>query len=224
MSRPGAVAIVAAIAAAGNLAYAQDDDGEPKLIDPSSSGDPVEPAKENKDHFHQFGLALQIPVGVRMVAPYDSGETWCGDSGENENQNAEVCIGRQPATLDFALAFGVKPNLEVILELRLGLERDFGASRTMNDGPRLFHWSPGVKFYFSEAKISKLFSTAQIAFDHTSYDDAPGTDIFLRNINGLQFDLDPSYGLYFFVGEEMAFRRWLSLAVEFGVGFQGRYP
>jgi hypothetical protein len=206
MSRLGAVAI--AFLALGSVDARADDAKAPQV-------------DEIEEHYHQFGLAIQIPVGVRAVAPYD-GE-WCGDRGENESAYAEICVGRQPATFDFELAYGVKKSLELMLELRVGLERDFGVSPN-DSGPRLFHWSPGVKFYFSQAKVSKLFSTAQIAFDHTGYAGQPGTDFFLRNVNGFQLDLDQSYGVYFFIGEEFAFRRWLSLAVEAGLGFQGRYP
>jgi hypothetical protein len=218
--------LASSVVASADELDADTDGDEPKLIDATLApvpGDTVEPADSTiQDHEHQFGLALQIPVGVRVIAPYH--KEWCGDRGENDSSNAEVCVDRQPATLDFELAFGIKRNVEAMLELRIGIERDFGEPATSGSGPRIFQWSPGVKFYFSEAKTSKLFSTAQIAFDHTSYAKEAGTDFFLRNVNGLQLDLDQSYGVYFFVGEELAFRRWLSVAVEAGVGFQGRYP
>lgn len=176
-----------------------------------------------KDHAGQVGISMQIPVGVRAIVPYD-GE-YCGSRGSNESANAEVCVGRTPATLDFVLAYGLRPHLELMLELRVGLERDFGATAAMADaGPRLFHWSPGVKVYFAEARTSKLFSTVQLAIDHTGYAGVPGTDVFLRNVNGLQWDLHPSYGLFVFVGEELAFRRWFWIGVEAGIGIQGRYP
>lgn len=140
-----------------------------------------------------------------------------------------MCIGRVPASVELVFAYGVRPNLEVLLELRVGLERDFGPTQaTTDDGPRMFRWSPGVKFYFSDAGTSKLFSSVQLAFDHTGYEE-PGeggrpTEIVLRNVNGLQLDLHPSYGVYVFVAEELAFRRWLSAAGELGIGIQGRYP
>jgi len=236
MSRRGAAALVPVLLLLGSPAWAdgeEDSSGgpgetdEPRLITPEDR--PPEPDRSDpdadapKDHHKQIGVSLQIPVGFRAIAPYD-GE-YCGDRGENENSNAEVCVGRNPASLDFEIAYGVKPNLELFLELRLGIERDFGETiATTSDGPRLFHWSPGVKFYFSEAKISKLFSTAQIAFDHTGYGGQPGTDFIIRNVNGLQFDLHPSYGLYLFVGEEVAFRRWFWVGIEAGIGIQGRYP
>jgi hypothetical protein len=208
------VGVLAGPAAADGFASARDD--EP-AGPPSAAG-------EHADHQGQFAIGLQVPVGIRAIAPYD-GE-YCGSRGENENVNAEVCIGRTPATLDFELAYGVKRNLELLLELRLGLERDFGMDVASDgDGPRLFRWSPGVKFYFAEAAVSKLFSTVQVAFDHTGYDNSDvGVDYFFRNVNGLQFDVHPSYGFYVYVGEELAFRRWFWLGVEAGIGIQGRYP
>jgi len=225
MSPRGASAVLSILLLAPAVARAQETDeegSEPKLVTPTAPSEPDTEPEVMKDHRHQFGLALQIPVGIRVVAPYD-GE-YCGQRGENESANAEVCVGRAPQTLDFVLAYGVKANLEVMLELRVGVERDFGMNPT-SDGPRLFHWSPGVKFYFSEARVSKLFSTAQLAFDHTGYDNSDvGTEIVLRNVNGLQLDLHPSYGLYFVLGEEIAFRRWLEVGVEAGLGIQGRYP
>lgn len=237
MSRPGAAALVPVLLCLAAPAWGQEDEDDPDEDDPGegSPGEtgepqliaPVPDAREDddapKDHHKQFAVGLQIPIGFRAIAPYD-GE-YCGARGENENSNAEVCVGRNPASLDFELAYGIKPSLEVFLEIRLGIERDFGETIAMDDdGPRLFHWSPGVKFYFSEAKISKLFSTAQIAFDHTGYGGQPGTDFFLRNVNGIQFDLHPSYGLYLFVAEELAFRRWFWVGIEAGIGIQGRYP
>jgi hypothetical protein len=209
MPRPGA----AAIALLATLACAR----------AARADDPASPAtKVIKDHYHQFGLALQIPVGVRVVVPYD--KEFCGDKGENETTNAEVCVDRQPQTFDFEASFGIKPNFEVMLEMRLGLERDFDPQASNASGHRLFQWGPGVKFYFSQAKVSKLFSTAQVVFDNTSYAGEAGTDFFIRNVNGFQLDLDQQYGVYFYVGEELAFRRWLSGAIEAGIGIQGRYP
>jgi hypothetical protein len=149
MSPRGAVAALS-ILLLSPAAFAQDETedeqgSEPRLITPTT---PDEPEPEpSKDHYKQFGVALQIPAGVRLVAPYD-GE-YCGDRGGNENANAEVCVGRAPQTLDFVLAYGVKPNFEVMLELRVGVERDFGMSPTSagtdaaveSDGPPSLHAS-----------------------------------------------------------------------------------
>ncbi len=209
-----------------------DGDGEPRLITAADRAPvPAEPdaaALVFKDHHRQFAVGLQFPLGLRVIKPYD--EDYCGQTDENEGTgNAKACIGRVPASLEFVFAYGIGQNLELLLEVRLGLERDFGPTvATTDDGPRMFRWSPGVKFYFSDAGTSKLFSSMQLAFDHTSYQE-PGqggrpTDFVLRNVNGLQLDLHPSYGVYVFVAEELAFRRWIWAAGEFGIGIQGRYP
>ena len=50
------------------------------------------------------------------------------------------------------------------------------------------------------------------------------TDVAIRNANGLLLDFHEAYGAYAYFGEEVSFRRWIGLNVEFGVGFQGRYP
>jgi len=199
---------------------------EPRLITAPSADDPA--GEVRKDHVHQFGLGLQIPIGARAIKPWDETD-YCGKRGTDGAANAPVCVSRNPQTFDFELAYGVKRNVEVLMELRVGLERDFAPTSTSSaSGPRLFHWAPGVKVYFSDAGVSKLFSTAQIAFDFTGYDDASGdgrgVDFVLRNVNGLQLDFHPSYGLYAFVGEELGFRRWLLFGIEAGIGIQGRYP
>ncbi|MCA9674247.1 MAG: hypothetical protein H6708_21950 [Kofleriaceae bacterium] len=205
-------------------------DDEPRLITAADrAADPDEPGEPRfKDHRHQFGIGLQIPVGLRVIKPYE--DEYCGQRDTNEGSgNAKVCVGRVPATLDFEIAYGLKPNLELLFELRLGLERDFGPTyATTDNGPRLFQWSPGVKFYFSDAGVSKLFSTVQLAFDNTGYDKPAGTsrgmDFIVRNVNGLQLDLHPSYGLYVYIGEELGLKRWMWFTGEFGIGIQGRYP
>ena len=114
---------------------------------------------------------------------------------------------------------------------RLGyprLERDFGATSSSGNGPRLRHYSPGVRFYFNDKGLLKFFSTAQIALDATGYKDASnesrGVDFALRNANGIFLDFHDAYGAYVFFGEELEFKRWLEAGLELGVGIQGRYP
>lgn len=227
------VGALARLALADEVAPVEEEPEEEEGAEPRFIG-PVTPHEEDKgpaaakDHAHQFGFGLQIPIGMRVIKPYDA-EDFCGERGEDGAVNAAVCVSRNPQTFDFEFAYGVKKNLELLLELRVGLERDFSPTTTsMESGPRLFHMAPGAKFYFSDAGVSKLFSTAQIAFDFTGYDDAGGdgrgVDFVLRNVNGLQLDFHPSYGLYVFVGEELGFRRWLMFGVEAGIGIQGRYP
>ena len=85
----------------------------------------------------------------------------------------------------------------------------------------------GARFFFSDAKTSKLFTTTQLVLDFSGYEDAGGasrgTDVGVRNMNGLWFDLDRAYGFYAYIGETATFSRWLRFELEAGVGFSGRF-
>lgn len=183
---------------------------------------------EVRSHKGQFGLALSVATGGRVIKPYD-GE-YCGERDGNGNGtgNAAVCITRMPVVFDLSMTYGVTPRIELLFDLRLGVERDFGGSASVSDGPRLRHYAPGVRFYFGDRGLMKFYSTAQIAIDATGYTDPAGgeldTDFAVRNANGLMLDFHEAYGAYVYFAEEASFRRWIGLNVEFGVGFQGRYP
>jgi hypothetical protein len=137
-----------------------------------------------------------------------------------------VCTGRAPLAIDFEAGYGVARAIDVFLELRIGLEPDFGTPGS-DDGPHPLHVSPGARFFFSEAGRSKLFTTAQLVLDFAGYDDATGdglgADFGVRNLSGLWFDLERAYGVYVFVGETATFARWLQFELEAGIGIQGRY-
>lgn len=217
MRLPGALVVVALI---GSVAAAQGDDGDnPGLITPQKKA-PAAAAREG--HYHQLGLGLQLAVGMRAINPYDS--IYCGSVGDNGSSNQAYCLARVPMTLDFELSYGVKPAIEALLEIRIGVERDFGASASAMDGPRVHQFAPGARFFFSESGRSKFFSTAQLVLDTTDYTNASGTDLGLRNLNGFWFDVQKSYGVYVFFGEEIGFERWLSASLEAGLGIQGRLP
>lgn len=203
-----------------------EDDGEPKLF---TSEPEVAPLAESKaSHKGQFGLALSLVTGGRFIKTYD--DEYCGDRDTNgtTSGNATYCLNRVPVSVDLAASYGLTAHIELLFELRLGLERDFAGTASSSDGPRLRHYAPGVKFYFSDRGLVKFFSTAQVAIDSTGYTDPMGDDLgadfTIRNANGLQLDFHDAYGAYAFFAEEVAFRRWISVGIEFGVGFQGRYP
>jgi hypothetical protein len=174
-------------------------------------------------HKGQLGISARFGVGVRGIATYN--RDYCGLV--NPDGNASVCTGRSPLRLDLEAAYGVAQSIELLLEMRLGLEKDFGSSPA-SPGPRPFHLSPGARFFFSEAKHTKLFVTAQLVFDLTDYRDAAGNargmDFGVRSIEGVWIDLHRSYGIYFYVGETAEVVRWLAGEFEGGIGFQGRYP
>jgi hypothetical protein len=202
------------------------DDGEPRLI--TSEPEVAPQAEAQASHKGQFGLAVSLVTGGRFIKTYD--KEFCGDRDTNggTSGNATYCLGRVPVSVDLAMSYGLTPRIELLFELRLGLERDFAGNASSSNGPRLRHYSPGVKFYFSERGLLKFFSTAQVAIDSTGYTDPSGDDLgadfTLRNANGMQLDFHDAYGAYLFFAEEAAFKRWISVGVEVGVGFQGRYP
>ena len=215
-------------AAPTSTAAADDDDGdgdgsEPGLITPTHKGGG---GAAQGGHYHQVGIGFQFAVGMRAINPYKDGE-YCGKRGQNGGANEAYCLARSPTALDLELTYGIKPDTELLLELRLGLERDFGAVDGV-EGPRVHHFAPGARFYFADTGRAKFFSTIQAVFDFTGYKDAAGTDrgldLGLRNLNGFMFDVHHAYGFYAFFGEELGLKRWLSAGLEAGIGVQGRYP
>lgn len=216
-----AAAGVLVLAAAPRRAAADD----PTEVPSASSGEAV--GSTRLGHRRQFGLAAQFVTGSRFIKTWDD-EDYCGERGESATGNAAYCTVRVPTSLDLTVSYGVTSKIEVMFEMRLGLERDFGASQTSGKGPRLRHYAPGVRFYFDDSGVAKLFSTAQVALDTTGYEDAAGesrgVDFALRNANGIFVDFHDAYGAYAFFAEELEFRRWIEVGVEVGVGIQGRYP
>jgi hypothetical protein len=173
-------------------------------------------------HKGQFGVSARLGVGARAIIPYD--EEYCGKKDmEARTGNAAVCTGRTPLALDIEAAYGVAKSIEVTLELRIGVESDIGADAGLS-GPRPFHLAPGARFFFSEAKRTKLFVQPSLVFDFADYKQKSGNDFALRGIEGFWIDLHRSYGLYFYVAETLGFARWMSATFEAGIGFQGRYP
>ena len=172
-------------------------------------------------HKGQVGISARIGLGARGIVTYDN-TVYCGKADPQAAHGfASVCTGRTPLSLDLEGAYGVTKSIELVLEMRLGLERDFGTAPGTN-GPRPFYLAPGARFFFSEAKHSKLFVQPELVFDLAGYDQ--GKDFGIRGIEGFWIDLHRTYGLYFFVGETLEFSRWMSASFEAGVGFQGRYP
>ncbi|HVV82000.1 MAG TPA: hypothetical protein VHE35_02930 [Kofleriaceae bacterium] len=212
-------AVLVGLVAGAGPARADDGDG--------GGGDAPMAAPERQDHKGQFGLGLSLVTGYRFIKTWDNSR-YCGERAAESNGsgNSSYCVGHVPVSLDVSLSYGFTRGVEVLLDLRFGLERDFGSSPTA-DGPRLRAYAPGVKFWLSHGAVN-YFSTAQLAIDTTGYTDGGGgdlgADVRLRNANGLQVDFHDSYGVYAYFGEELAFRRWLEGGLELGAGIQGRYP
>jgi hypothetical protein len=178
-------------------------------------------------HKGQIGISARFGLGLRGIATYDNA-IYCGKlDAQAKTGLAPVCTGRSPYRLDLEAAYGVAEHVELLAELRLGLERDFGGTPGA-DGPRPLHLSPGARFFFSESTHTKMFVTAQVVFDFTGYKDAGGNgrgmDFGVRSMEGLWIDLHRTYGFYLYIGETAEFARWLAGEFEGGIGFQGRYP
>lgn len=227
-------ASVFVLALAGGPARADDAPSAP-AAEPAPPADPAPAARagttvtgDGYSHKGQLGLSLRAGLGIRAIVTYDNSH-YCGATDSSTTTgNAPVCSGRAPFSLDFEAGYGVAPRVDLIAELRLGLESDFGSSIGATNGPRMLHLAPGARFFFDDSKRSKLFTTAQLVVDLAGYDDAGGmgrgNDYGVRNLSGLWFDLSPAYGVYAYIGETATFARWLKFELEAGIGVQGRYP
>jgi len=178
-------------------------------------------------HKNQFGLSLRFGIGARGIATYDN-TVYCGTADPKAQYgNASVCSGRTPIAIDLEPSYGITSSIELTLELRIGIERDFGGSPGV-DGPRPLHIAPGARFFFSESGRSKLFVQPELLFDFEDFKSASGVDrgndFGFRGLEGFWLDLHHSYGIYFYVAESAEFSRWFLGTFEGGVGFQGRYP
>ncbi len=177
---------------------------------------------EDDSHQGQLELSVRFSSGLRAIATYDKAD-YCGKTDSSTSTGfAPVCATRSPFAMDLELGYGVARRIDTFLELRLGLETSFPSAPALHDGPHDVHVSPGARFFFSDAKTSKLFTTAQLVFDGTSYK-AGGFDFGVRNMSGLWFDLDRAYGIYAYIGETATFVRWMQFSLEGGIGVQGRY-
>lgn len=227
--------VLGAVGTAGaqGVAPAKEPDGTRRP--PSDPASPPEEAPEpgragpvTYSHKGQIQASLRLSLGMRAIVAYDDND-YCGESDSmSSTGNKAVCTGRVPFSFDLELGYGIARKIDLIAELRIGIEEDFTATLTgAGDGPRMFHFSPGARFFFSDAKTMKLFTTAQLVFDFAGYKDAAGqergADFGVRNLNGLWLDLDRAYGFYAYVGETVTFGRWLLTQLEAGVGVSARF-
>jgi hypothetical protein len=178
-------------------------------------------------HKGQVGFSARLSVGAQAIATYDS-KYYCGTVDTTAAHGyAPVCAGRSPFALGLEGSYGIARHIELVLELRLGLEKDFGGTPS-SDGPHPLFLAPGARFFFSEATRTRLFVQPEVVFDFTGYKDSAGmsrgNDFGFRGLEGIWIDLHHTYGMYAFVGETLEFVRWIDAGFEAGVGFQGRYP
>ena len=220
---------MARLAAADSATPLPLDPTEPRLIPGKPAPAPITPEDRARfSHKGQFGLSMRMGLGVRAIATYDD-TVYCGTTDTSvTTQNAPVCSGRAPFELGFEVSYGVTKRLDAFLEADFAVEHDFGASATsLVTGPHPVRLSPGARFFFSDGKQSKLFTTAQVVFDFSGYKDISnkdrGNDIGVRNLDGFWIDFTHDYGAYVYVGDTLTFARWLEIGFEVWLGIQGRF-
>src|SRR5438270_10921983 len=112
-------------------------------------------------HRHQLGISARFDLGVRGIATYDD-TLYCGVTDTMAAHGyANVCTGRRPLSFDLEAAYGVSATIELLVGLRIGIERDFG-SAPGQPGPRALQLTPGARFSFSEAKRTKVFIQSEL--------------------------------------------------------------
>lgn len=226
-----AIVLVAALSHGARANTDEEPGAEPKLIPTGGSSKPAPPVEHgtpiNYSHKGQVMASVRFGLGLRAIVPYEE-TTYCGEtSDQTSNNNAAACLGRSPFSVDFELGYGITHKIDLLFELRVGIEADFDKNENGDDGPHVFHLSPGARFFFGETDKVKVFTTAQIVLDLSGYKGGNGADIGndfgIRNLTGLWFDLDRAYGLYIYAGPTASFARWLRFELEGGFGIQGRY-
>ncbi|MBI4511921.1 MAG: hypothetical protein HY698_19970 [Deltaproteobacteria bacterium] len=189
------------------------------LLPSTARAGQVEAKGTGVTHYHkgQVGVHAQAGAGYRVLMPYNS--EFCGQAGKT------VCTGRSPTFLELGISYGVTRSIELLADVRLGLETDFGAGSA--EGPRALAIAPGIKVFVEETGLVKFFSTLQGVVDFTDFAFTgvkEGADLGLRNVNGILIDLHANYGLYAHFGETFGLRRWLRFEIDGGAGIQGRFP
>jgi hypothetical protein len=173
------------------------------------------PAQVN--HLYQTGLTVMPGVGYRLIAPYKENQ-YCADSSGIKSKR--VCAGRVPFFLDIQLAFGATKRLDVIIDLRLGLETD-----PLILGGREVGIFPGLRFWIDQDVSLKFYTTLQFMYSYLDLKGlASSSDLGVRNANGLMYDPIRNVGFFVQFGESIGFSRWFSIAVDVGLGVQIRFP
>lgn len=184
---------------------------------PASGPVPVMQRPPQLDHRYQTGLAVMPGLGYRVIVPYDEHKD-CGDSSGNASKR--VCTNKVPLFLDTQLSFGATSRLDLVVDLRFGLERD---PVTNN---RQFSLAPGIRVWLDQDVNLKFYTTLQLLMDTTEQKQSgiPDTDFGIRNSNGLMYDVIRNVGFYLQFGESAGFRRWFRLELDLGLGVQVRFP
>ncbi|HTM22921.1 MAG TPA: hypothetical protein VL172_20500 [Kofleriaceae bacterium] len=166
---------------------------------------------------HQGQVGLHVKVGTGYRAIFRDADEYCGKTGE------DLCNERAPVHMELGVAYRLLERLEAFFEVRVGLERDFGASATER-GARTRAYMPGLKVYFKDAGTAKFWSSLAFCVDTTHYPQKPETDYGVKLTNAFQFDPHRTFGVFFYFGPVFAWQRWLRFELEGGLGIQARFP
>jgi len=162
----------------------------------------------------QFGVAVTVGTGYRVLFKYDSAET-CG------NGTNATCYGRVPTWLDLKAFFGVHRNIDLVVEQRFGLETDFIGSHQLLI-------MPGIRIYPEPDSQYKFYVQIQLMIDYTSDPTniypQHGVDVGFHEANGFQWDFLRWMGVYFQISETFGFLRSFDFQLEAGAGVEGRFP
>jgi hypothetical protein len=182
--------------------------------EPSRFGGPAE-----HNHRLQTGLSIMPGSGYRLIVRYRDSQS-CHDPSGIESK--PICSRRLPTFMDVQLAFGALARMDVIVDLRFGLEKDPAASDSHQ-----FAVAPGFRFWLDQEIAFKFYSTLQFVYDYTYFrpgTDTPASDYGLRNANGLMYDPIRNVGFYVQFGESIGVRRWFRIDLDVGLGAQLRFP
>ncbi len=176
--------------------------------------DATDPNASNRG---QFGLSAKFVTGYRAIFPYGDG-FYCGD-----NSDPTRCLGRSPLSVNLGLSYRALDKLDVLMEMRLGLERDFGVDPS-SQGPRIRMYAPGIRAYVRDSGGLKAFIGLQFVIDTTTYPQHDKTDYGMRGQMGLMLDPHRTVGIMLFFGPSVSWSRWLKFEIEGGLGIQARFP
>jgi hypothetical protein len=186
--------------------------GAPRPLPPPTKTFPALAAPKLSHRF-QFGLAIMPGVGYRFIVPYQD-DANCGETGKR------VCSGKLPFFLDLQPSLGFAHHWDFLVDVRLGLGKDFTGTREMA-------FAPGFRYWISPDENLKFFTTIQVAYDVTTQNNRALThesDFALRNSNGLMYEVMENFGVYAQFGETIGFVRWLRFEIDVGAGVQARLP
>jgi hypothetical protein len=180
---------------------------------------PAKPAREfprlkrpSLSHEMQFGVAVLPGTGYRVLVPYQE-HVAC----DINDINKRVCTSRVPVFLDAQISYGIARAWDAIVDLRFGLEKDFGLVHQ-------FATAPGFRYWVDPQLDAKFFATIQGVIDTTGQSQGAKVDFGVRNANGFMFEVMRNFGIYLQFGETLGLRRWLRFEVDGGVGVQARFP